>query len=869
MSNYVPGSGKPGGAKLMIVGEAPGALEDELRIPFCGPSGEFLFDEVLAEHNLGRNDVWTTNVYKFRPPNNQVKRIAEVCNPEEEVEKLWREIDSVNPNTILCLGGTAFKTITGRDGITKWRGSVILDRFGKRKCVGSIHPANIVRSGQQGAGDYKFYPYIWKFIFKSDVDKAVRESATKENTSAQRYVKIVRGSIELRNILNANRHRKRMASDIESINNIPVCMSIAWSRYEAYVIPLLNKLGSLKIGTIPGSDQSFMWQTLDEIIKLFEIVGQNYKYDQEKMEMLGFTYRRGWFPINSDTLLKTHTIIPELPEKRMAMIQSIWTTMPFHKDDGKEFRIGKDDINQLFNYGGLDALSTFETDEEQDVDLRQMTEEHGIDMMDFYYNYVMKLHRIYMNMERIGFRLNPIAQEALKIKYQTQHDLIQARFDVNVPDFKPVGTVNKKGKANKLKKCHPDHLVNVAAPAQIKYLLYNYLHLPERTKYDRVTRKSKLSSDEDTIVGLINNGCKTNVQRAVLSDIIEDRRTRKTLGTYVLSAADYDGRIRGTYRIVGTETGRSSTAILKQPIRPKKSGHAFQTLTKHGDIGSDIRTMYIIDEGFVFVQIDLSQAEPRIVAVLSEDWELLNAFNSGKVDIHRRTAALVLDLVPTLDLSETPNPIADKIGKDSGERFLGKKSRNGGNYNMQERELAANIASDAKRFGIDVNVSEWRARKMLENFHRASPNIRGVFHRDVQLAINETRTLINPFGRVRQFYERLGNDVYKEGYATIPQATVADKVKTSIMRTYDEMDDFGQMLMGEAHDALLMRFPINEWEDRAKIVVRHFEDPIDFSINCTLRRPVKLRIPADVEVSDTNYKELMKVEKWKGLRGIQ
>lgn len=855
MPNYVPGFGNPN-ATLLIVGEAPGEAENALERPFVGPSGEFLFDEVFKELGIERQEVWTTNVYKFQPPLNQLKRISEVCNPEEQIDNLWKEIYAINPNCILALGGAAFKTLSGRDNITKWRGSIISTRDARYKLVGTIHPANIVRSqgGKQAIGDYAYYPYIWKYIFKQDVQKAVNESKQKESSNPPRYVKVIRDSVELSRVIQAHKHKKRMASDIESINHVPVCMSIAWDLHEAYVIPLFNKLGSLHIGTIPISDQSFIWQQLDQLLKDMEVIGQNYKYDQEKMEMLGFTYRPGPFPIYSDTMLKTATIIPELPEKGMAMIQSLWTTMPFHKDEGKEFRVGKDDINILFNYGGLDALSTWETDDAQDQDLREMSDHYGVDMVEFYFNYVMRLHKIYLDIERIGFRQDKEAQKFLKAKYETQHDLIQARFDSNIPDFDYTPPLDKKGKKPKFKKCHAEHKVNVAAPHQIKQLVYKYLRIPER-KF-----RGKISVDEDTLVALINNVVKDEKRRSILTDIIEDRRTRKTLGTYVLSRPDYDGRIRGTYRIVGTETGRSSTAILKSPIRPFKSGHAFQTLTKHGTVGSDIRKMYIADEGFVFVQIDLSQAEPRIVSVLSEDWELLNAFNSGKVDIHRRTAALALDYFPTMDLSETFNPAADNLPKDGGERFLGKKVRNGGNYDMGKGELHKNIASDSKRFGIDVQVSEWRAGKMLDNFHNASPNIRGVFHRDVQEALNETRTLINPYGRVRQFFERLGKETYGEGYATIPQSTVADKVKTSIIRSSIEMPDLNKMLMGEAHDALLFRFPIGEWKDRAKIVVGHLEEPIDFSINCTLRRDVKLRIPADVEMSETNYKELEKVK---------
>lgn len=838
MSNFVPGSGNAN-AKLMVIAEAPGQTEDEYGKTLIGPSGELTW-EIFNELGMSREEVWATNVYKFRPPYNNIKRIREVCNPEEQVEKLWLEIKAVNPNCILALGNTAFHVLRGHPGIMKWRGSILTTRHGDRKLVGTIHPANIVRTKDDGS-DYKVYPYIWKQIFKSDVERAIQESKSPELNLPPRYVKIIRDSMELSRVIDRNKNRIKMSSDIESVNCVPVCMGIAFDKHESYVVPLFNSLGPLNIGGIPRSDQSFLWQQLDRLLKEKNIIGQNYKYDQEKMEMIGFTYKHG-LPVYSDTLIKVHTINPELPIKKMEMLQSLWTKLPYHKDEGKQFNPKKDKIDRLFHYCGLDAISTFETDESMETDLTDMSDEYHVDMVSFYYDYMMQLHEIYLDMERVGFNLDMTAREILRIKYLTQHDFIQARFDVNLPDFQIGG-----------KKCHDGHKVNVAGHDQIKALIYGHLNIPNRTKF------GKIQANEDTIVQLLNNVVKDERKRNVLTDIIEDRRVRKTLGTYVLSKPDYDGRIRGTYRIVGTETARSSTAILKPPIRPTKSGHAFQTLTKHGEVGADIRTMYVVDEGFVFVQLDLSQAEPRIVAVLSEDWELHEAFKTGKVDIHRRTAALVLDMVPNLDLSENYNEVADAIGKDSGERFLGKKSRNGGNYDMGKGELATNIATDSKRFGINVSVSEWRAGKMLENFHRCSPKIRSVFHRDIQHAINETRVLINPYGRIRTFYERLDKKTYGEGYATIPQSTVADHTKHSLILIKREMADFRRLLMGESHDALLFRFPITEYKDRARAVKKIMERPISFR-SCTLSRDVDLIIPADVEVGFKNYKELEKVK---------
>jgi len=839
---YVPGMGNPK-AKLMIVGECPSELDTRSKVPFSGPSGSMLF-EILQELGIPKSEVWFTNVYKYQPPANNLKRISEVCNPAEELEKFWNEVKDINPNCILSLGEESFKAIQGHGGIQKWRGSILKSRSGDRKLVGTIHPANISRSsaqGEYGGSSYTVYNYIWRSIIKLDIQRAWEESKSPDIDYHEPFIKTCRDSMELYKFISANRHREKMSVDIESHNCTPIVVGLSFDQYEARVVPLFNRLGPLNIGGIPASDQSSMWQMLNELFKTKKIIGQNFKYDQDKLQMIGFSFNKQR-PVWSDTMIKAHTINPELPSKSMEMLQSIWTRMPYHKDEGKEFDYRKHNIEKLFHYCGLDVLSTFETDRSMDDDLREMSELYHTNLVSFFYDYKMLLHRVYMGVEAIGFRIDEEFRDELKAKYQTRHDFIQSELNTLVPEFTPKG-----------KKCHPDHIVNIASPPQMKELLYGHLGLPARKT------RGKLASDEDTIVALLGNAVKNERQKRVLTLILEDRKVRKTLGTYVLAKPDFDGRIRCSYRITGTETGRTSTAILKQPLRPYKSGHAFQTLTKHGEIGSDIRKVYIVDPGYVFCQVDLSQAEPRIVALLSRDEKLLAAFRSGKVDIHRRTAALVLGMMSELDLSENYIEIADSIPKDSPQRFLGKTSRNGGNYDMGKRELMINIATQAKAQNMDLNVSEWRAGKMLDSFHAQSPNIRGVFHKEIREALDSTRVLVNPYGKVRTFFGRLGEKgTYGEGYAELPQGTVSDHVKHSILRTEKEMPDFSKMLMGESHDALFMRFPFGEEIDRARVVKKVMEMPIDFS-GCTLSRGL-LSIPVDVEFGYENYRDLVKAK---------
>jgi DNA polymerase I-like protein with 3'-5' exonuclease and polymerase domains len=90
------------------------------------------------------------------------------------------------------------------------------------------------------------------------------------------------------------------------------------------------------------------------------------------------------------------------------------------------------------------------------------------------------------------------------------------------------------------------------------------------------------------------------------------RRFKIARKKYFGARVDYDGRMKTVYTIAGTETGRSNTKILKPPVRPEKMGIPFQTITKHGDIGTEIRQMFVADDGFVIVETDMSQAEARM-----------------------------------------------------------------------------------------------------------------------------------------------------------------------------------------------------------------------------------------------------------------
>ena len=138
--NPVPGSGNAN-ADFMVVGEAPGANEDEQGVPFVGPAGQLL-TKILEAINLKREDVFIVNVLKHRPPGNRNPAPEEVvaCSPY-----LVRQIELVRPKVILALGTFAAQTLLEtKSTIGKLRGQI--HRYYGVPLIVTYHPAALLRN---------------------------------------------------------------------------------------------------------------------------------------------------------------------------------------------------------------------------------------------------------------------------------------------------------------------------------------------------------------------------------------------------------------------------------------------------------------------------------------------------------------------------------------------------------------------------------------------------------------------------------------------------------------------------------------------------------------------------------------------------
>jgi uracil-DNA glycosylase family 4 len=819
--NYVPGCGNRE-AKLLFVGEAPGQSEEYLQEPFVGPTGELL-KEICREIGIEWGDIYATNVIKYRPPQNQLKRLGEIgVSIDDSINQLWDEINALKPNCIVAFGNLALKAIAGKgngsSGIMKWRGSCMKTVGMDFKVVPTIHPAALLHSsGEELEDDWQGkkkgpLKYSYRHILKLDLLRAKAEAESSLYAPPERVIEIAKDSISLGRFLSLYSNRDTyptVSVDIEVVKSVPFCIGLAFNSWHAISIPLIDVFSWQNLEGIHDHQLAEMWRMVAELLESdVQVIGQNFKFDRRQLARLCGIFIKNF---HCDTSLLAHSLHPEFP-KALEFTTSIYTKEPYYKEEGKEFDWKRDKITRFLTYNGRDACVTFEVFEEMRKDAREL---NVPGFPDWYENFVLKyttsLHRFYYELEDVGFRINLERQKELVAHYG---NLVKEAQD----------------ELNKLAGWE----VNVNSKPQCATLVYTQLRFPQRK-----------GTAEEVLVALMANTKKiTPGMRRILELILLIRRLQMAKKK-ISAKPDYDGRMKCVYRIAGTETGRSSTGTMKPPMRPEDLGMPFHTMTKHGDIGTEVREMFIADEGYTIVETDMSQAEARIVASFANDFKLLKLF-ADKADVHKITAASIF------------NVNVSQVTKEM--RFIGKIVRHAGNYDMGKHRLMELVNTEAKRQHIDINLSEWKAGKLLDAFHSFSPNIRGVFHQEIQNQLqNNNRILVNPFGRYRQFFDRWGRELWKEAYAHLPQSTVPDSLRRAGIRANGRFvgDGIDARFVVEAHDALVALVRTEHIDRYVTLIHEEIEKPIDFK-NCTISRD-PIIIPAETKIG-MDYKNLKKYE---------
>lgn len=743
----------PRNARIAIVGEAPGAEEEHQGVPFVGPSGRLL-DEMLAAAGIARRECYITNVVKERPPGNDFGVFYERGVPTPELrrwrEELRAELRAVGPNVIVALGNEALRALTGDDGrkIGEWRGSIIGTPLGK--VVPTYHPALVLRQ------------WTWRYVVEFDLRKAKAESQTSELALPHRKLLTAPKLSEVSDFLAFARRCDAIAFDTETIRRgdpprtYVDTAGIAVSPELSMAIPIAYTNGEPYWSL---EDELEVWRLLrctlgDPRIRK---IAHNGQYDVLVLRRHGVKVAN--FAL--DTMNLANLVYPELP-KSLDFLASVYTRQPYWKH-----MIGTD----RWRYNAIDAAVTFEVAEGLVEDAR----EHGV--LDFYRSHVHPLIMLYVEVQEHGVRVDAEKLTAARRQVEAEIEELRQRlqalagFDLNVNSVK-----------------------------QMREFLYVTRRMPKR-----VSKSGALATDEQALRSLF-----ARTADPALGVILKLRERRKLLSTYLTTPFDADGRMRCTYNVAGTETGRlSSSASIDG------TGSNLQNVP-HGMP----RQVFVPDPGMVFVGADLSQAEARVVAWLAQDERMMDVFKQGG-DIHKRNAALIFH---KSEADVTPD-----------ERYLAKRVVHASNYGMGPR-----------KFAQIAGITEREARALLDRYFQAFPRIQS-WHREVERQVRQGRTLVNPFGRKRVFMERIGPELFREAYAYVPQSTVADQLHRASLEIWARLPEPARIVL-QVHDSIVVQCSESQVEEVKAIVREALERPI-----VIMGR--ELVIPADVKVG-SNWDEV-------------
>jgi DNA polymerase I-like protein with 3'-5' exonuclease and polymerase domains len=604
--------------------------------------------------------------------------------------------------------------------------------------------------------------------------------------------------------------------DIETNHCFITCIGFCLDGKEAISVPWIH---------LRESEAAYVISAVSKYIaKPVPTVNQNILYDDTILSQWGMPIPN----IIGDTMLLAHTLYPEFP-KGLDFLTSIYTDLEYYKDDVKN--VG-DAYNpekykeRLYLYNAKDALSTHITYSQQLEDAKEL----GV--LNFYQTRVMTSYSVYKRLTNTGILVDESARKRLIYKYNGK--LVEALDHLK-------GSIQADENIN--------WATFVNSSQQVAYLVYDYLDCPEITHWTVNSktgeRKQVLSVDEEALEELIINRIQNEAIKKVLYDIILCRKYYKIIN-WLSTPYATNGHMYTWYNQVGTESGRTSASERPDMYRVLKDennkyykepiGYSFQTIPKHGyelpdgtKIGDDLLEIFIPHDGNIFIEGDKSQAEARVVTVLSENYNLLPYFDKPP-GIHRLTASWLTGGDPF------------NIKKRSFEYDKGKRARHAGNYAMGPGRLSQMTHLPYK----DCEL-------IMFKFHRADPSIMGVFHHEIKKKLSEDRVLISPHDRRREFFGRLDENTFKEAYSYIPQAVVSDDIKFSL-RTLMERADWARFLI-EKHDSILVEVEKGRKDEYVEIWNKTMHESIDFR-RCSLSRDFQLMIPTELQWSETNLSEL-------------
>ena len=339
-----------------------------------------------------------------------------------------------------------------------------------------------------------------------------------------------------------------------------------------------------------------------------------------------------------------------------------------------------------------------------------------------------------------------------------------------------------------------DETFNIGSPMQLSHVLFDVMGLP--TKGLKKTKRGYYSTNAKVLSDLARD-------HEIVRLILDWREKSKIKSTYLDTLGPLrrgDGRVHTTYNQTITATGRLSS-----------SDPNLQNIPTRSELGRTVKTAFSAGEGSVFLAVDYSQIELRLLAHLSGDEHLVRAFNEGE-DFHAETAARVFG-VPVSEV--TPD--------------------------LRSRAKAVNfgIVYGQQAYGLSqsLHISMAEARDMIDRYYEAYPGVR-TFLDNVVARAKQTGYAETMYGRRRHIPELKAKNPQLRGFGERTamnhpmQGTAADIIKIAMARVCRRLEEegFAAHMILQVHDELDFECPVDEVERLTTMVRDVMEHVVDLRV---------------------------------------
>lgn len=682
-----------------------------------------------------------------------------------DLEVVRHDILSHPRDLVLCFGMLAAQTLTGCahsiDSQHKWRGSM-LDATGTKRAMVTLSPADWL------------VDYSSRFLVQHDVRRAI--SGLGEPWVRKQYdFSVADPTFEsVCDLLAPAESASVISVDIETANDLITSIAIAWNETDAVCIPFVYGDDEWYFSS---DEEAAVVHYLSGLLMRIPNIGQNYNYDRQY-----FATRWGIAPpCWHDTLGGQHVLLNSSIRKDLATLASIHCSdYIFWKDESKSRVVGAGDDHSQWIYNCKDAAYTYE------IAISQIAALQSAGLYLQYYCWHGSFEQAFQTMLR-GTRFDAKKRAALFAESTALLD----RYDDLLSTIVSPASLNHDGKGKWYN-----------SNKAIQQLLYDECGIAPIYK-----RGAGVTTDAEALGKIAK---KEPLLAPLIYTILDNRRISKNVGTYLAAKCDGDTRMRTMYQAAGTITYR-----LASQKTAFDTGMNLQNLTKGDRHDADphnpfnlpfdipsVKQLFIPDPDCYIIDVDLEQADARVVAWDANSAYLKGVFNTAGADLHTENAKLIFS-DNTIDKK---HPLRQRA--------------KGGVHAVNYRVAAPTLAKTLK-----VTVDE--SQHFIDVWLEKNPEIVD-WHNRLEWEVRSRGYIENVFGYRRYFLDRESPQTMSEAASWNPQSTVAIYINLVWQRIVSLAKKEGMRIdvLMQVHDSLVIQCPRVIIRDALTLIKTAFDTTI-------------------------------------------